>query len=413
MNLKTIIFIASTLICGLLNGQEKEVNLNQLLAPSSPAFNLLGISPETIERPTNPTDFALSLNNASQNLSTIPSNYAMEVAPFWLLNAKKMRWENFIGTKFGDNIQQSSIVSVGTTTTLSKIDSSKISQIAIGFKISLLRGKTNDEYKTWKDSVDKILNQINISYQSILDSLIKKDKVYQELMKSVMDSTKDFETKQKIEEIAKKFRRETIEPKARSILYLKTDSVKNNYITKLAKSTNFTRVGWKLDFAGGCVLDFPKSDYYYGRTSKAALWVTGGYDDPTKASFFGTIRLNSDYYTSMINDSGQVIPFINSSLLNFDAGLKLIYNLSEKFYISTELIIRNPIVPNKKIFEANQISYQKNTERWTVALNYNVANNQNVSFTFGKNFDNKFEGKNSLIAFLSYAIGIGSSRPTK
>ena len=410
MKYKIILISQLVFVFPFCKAQENEVKLNQLLAPSSPAFNLLGISPETIERPTNPTDFALSINNASQNLSTIPSNYAMEIAPFWLLNAKNMRWENFVGNKFVDNLPQSMVISIGTTTTISKIDSSKVSQAALGFKMSLFRGKTNKEYLTWKDSVDKMLGDVNVLYFKILDSLQNNDKVYVTLMKPVLNPTTTVEEKKPFEEVASKYSHDNLEPKARTITYART---KNNYINHLAKSTNFTRVGWKLDFAGGVVIDFPKGDYYNKRTSRAAFWLTGGYDDPSTASFLGSIRVNSDYYTSMLNDSGRVVPFINSNIINFDAGLKFIYNLSEKFYVSFEAIVRNPIIANKKIYDDNHISYQKKTERWTLAFNYNVASNQNVCFTFGKNFTNMYDTKNTLIAYLTYIIGIGSKRSTE
>ena len=45
------------------------INVNVLSAPSSPAFNLLGISPSSIQTPTDLTTFKLSIQNATNNFT--------------------------------------------------------------------------------------------------------------------------------------------------------------------------------------------------------------------------------------------------------------------------------------------------------------------------------------------------------
>jgi hypothetical protein len=413
--MKTKKYVALLAICltHLVRSQDDGVKLNQMMAPSSPAFNLLGISPETIERPTNPTDFALSLNNASQNLSIIPSNYALEIAPFLLMNKKSLRWEDFVGNKPKYNVPQTAMLSIGTATSISKVDSSTISQIAVGWKISIFRGKTSDDYVHWKASIDSVLKKQNNDQRAVLEELKAQDIIYQLLLKNAKDTTKTFEEKKTFRKAADDWSRTVLEPKTREKSGPeKGDSIRNAFISKMAKRTDFIRTGWKLDAAAGIILDFPSNKYENGRTSKAAFWLTGGYDDPEKNSYLGTLRVNAGYFTTVLNDSGKVIPFVNTHIVTFDAGAKLIHNLSEKCYLTGEVIVRAPLdIGNKKVFEDNHIGLPKKTERWTVAINYNVGNNQNISFTFGRNFSGNFENKNSLIAFLTYMIGIGSKRP--
>ena len=62
--MKNIFIIISLLSIGILSfGQEKEVKLIDLKTPNSPGFQLLDISPSSIERPTNPKEFSLKVLN--------------------------------------------------------------------------------------------------------------------------------------------------------------------------------------------------------------------------------------------------------------------------------------------------------------------------------------------------------------
>ena len=87
---------AATLAISLLaataaTGQTVDTTLvtpdfNRLRTPESPAFHILGISPSAIARPTSPKAFAFSFLNSlreQEQLSLIPSNFAIEVNPYW------------------------------------------------------------------------------------------------------------------------------------------------------------------------------------------------------------------------------------------------------------------------------------------------------------------------------------------
>ena len=61
------------------------IPLEQLAVPDSPASMVLGVSPTEIARPTTPAEFAVSLATAAEGSpNLIPSNYALEVAPYWM-----------------------------------------------------------------------------------------------------------------------------------------------------------------------------------------------------------------------------------------------------------------------------------------------------------------------------------------
>jgi hypothetical protein len=58
---------------------------HKLRTPVSPAFQILGIAPAHVERPTTPATFAASVLQKVQDFSgVLPKSMGVEVAPFWL-----------------------------------------------------------------------------------------------------------------------------------------------------------------------------------------------------------------------------------------------------------------------------------------------------------------------------------------
>src|SRR5690349_5976055 len=57
--------------------------LDSLRTPPSPAFALLGVEPSAAERPTTPSDVAVTLVNSLRE-QTLPRNFAFEASPYWL-----------------------------------------------------------------------------------------------------------------------------------------------------------------------------------------------------------------------------------------------------------------------------------------------------------------------------------------
>ncbi len=71
-----------------------ELSLDLLRTPSSPAFQILDVGVTKIERPYSPTDFMVSVNQASDNFTTIPLNYAIDISPFWLVKGETITYDN-------------------------------------------------------------------------------------------------------------------------------------------------------------------------------------------------------------------------------------------------------------------------------------------------------------------------------
>jgi len=159
MKSKLLLLLLCFYFAGLKAQTDSTVTFDQLQVPSSPAFTILGISPNNIERPKNPTDFAFSLGNATSGFTAIPKDYAVEFAPFWIFGKKKATFREFISNTPKNNMAQTFTVSIATTTAKTQIDSSQIRKAGVGLKLSVFRGQPRDEFKKWNDSVSFYLGK--------------------------------------------------------------------------------------------------------------------------------------------------------------------------------------------------------------------------------------------------------------
>ena len=61
-----------------------------LAVPDSPAFTVLGISPQNVTRPTSPKDLAASLLNGLDQNGNFQTGIALDTAPFLLIAGSKL-----------------------------------------------------------------------------------------------------------------------------------------------------------------------------------------------------------------------------------------------------------------------------------------------------------------------------------
>lgn len=308
MKLKILLLLFIGLsLQGYAQQKDTVVTLDQLRAPSSPAFNMLGISPDEIERPKNPTDFALSLGNASNNFSAFPQSYAVEVAPFWVLGGKSS-FEQFIDHKnIGNNIKQTAVFSLGTSPANSIKDQSQYRQVAAAVKFSILRGVVGKEFAAWKDSLNKyqagytarvtlIKNTLDKMNQGKIDSLKKLYQKYQ-----ATDPEKANKAQKDVDDI-----RDAIEIQAKQLERITQNKKELEKLAELSKQTSFKRYGFKMDWAAGVVIDYPDSTFNQSYLSKLATWFTAGYENKDGSNYLFLLRYAANFNRFYRNDLNQI-----------------------------------------------------------------------------------------------------------
>lgn len=394
-----VVLLAVLLPLQFVYAQKKDtsISIDQLQVPSSPAFNMLNISPDNIERPKNPTDFAIALSNATSGFTTLPKDYAIELAPFWIFARKKASFEDFKDNKPAKNILQTMLISAGTTGARSQVDSSEYRKMAFALKFSVFRGEMGDEFKQWNDSIGYYLQasaeiagkiaaqfamQQNEKMQRFTDSLEQTGAPrWQDSIKAVLQATEAFNNG-----LHDKLVTDSLNAYNRNIAVLRS----------LISRTDFRRYGFKMDLAAGMVLDYPDSTFQRSYVSRVSGWLTAGWEDPS-FNVLGVLRFSQNFMHAFRNDSGKIVNNIRWAELDY--GLRIYKDFTDKLTLSAEAIHR--------------LSRSNSSDRFMVAVNYKIGKNQNLSFSYGKNFDNTYYKEGNLVAALNLMIGLGSARPVK
>src|SRR3954463_2557049 len=130
------------------------IELDNLKTPTSPAFELLGVSPTAIARPATPRALATELLSSTNQGTVLPNNYALEVAPYWLKPHPKLTFQEYTSPSAGQSIRQTFSVSFATSRD-STADSS-VRRAALGVRLLPLSGRVSRKFTSLLASLDSI-----------------------------------------------------------------------------------------------------------------------------------------------------------------------------------------------------------------------------------------------------------------
>lgn len=383
--------------------------LDLLRAPASPASNLLGFAVSDIDKPTDVSEFMVSLQSATSSFIKLPSNYAIDIAPFLLFanddagsDTKKLTTKNNI-------IKQTLVLSLAykspdeDETVLNPTSSYG----GIGFKVSFLRGHYNSKTIRGFNKINAVKLKatqddelkVTAEQQKIMDNDPELKLLEEERRNFIKNATPEVKnaiasgdkTNEKYNEIQNKIDR----------LYkqLATEKAQIKYGTELkeaASTFQVERIGWSLDLAGGLSGEFLNKKFDDSRVHNAGAWLSGGYTGKTGVSFLGLAKF--------LHNPDQVVPkdsvteFANTT--NWDAGGRLIYSKPQsKFSASVEYISRWT--------SADAVG---RTWRFVFNADYAIWENQKLTFSFGRNFDGTITKDGNLVAALSFLTGFGNRR---
>lgn len=386
-----LLFLTDALIFSQENEITREVSLSMLIAPASPGFVLMGKEPASVEQPGSVSDFAVSVLNRTKDLTLLPLNYAVEVAPYWLIGAPQLTYEKFNaeGNPLENFLQtfSLSIASSAEEIIIPETPSLTVTSAAAGFRFSLLRGKIDTSFNKYYVRIDSIaerMKSINTVFHEETVRRKTKDIILDSLKKMLLDPDL---TSEEINFIGEKLRirNEQIENEIKKELTepfkAESESIKN-IISRL----QLKRIGWKADLAAGILFDFLQQKFNKGELNRYGFWLNGGYEW-TNFSGLGVFRF--------LNNPK------NSGMNSFDIGGRFIYNL-KKFGFSLEGILR-------------KIAGSGAADQWrgAVIFDYYFAENKKISFTFGKNFEErfKFSHEGDIISAINLQFGFGTERP--
>ena len=74
---------------------QSQFSIDELRAPTSPAFTILNVAPTNVVRPNTPRQLALEILSATERSGgDLPSNLALEIAPYWLFDRPNLTFDS-------------------------------------------------------------------------------------------------------------------------------------------------------------------------------------------------------------------------------------------------------------------------------------------------------------------------------
>jgi hypothetical protein len=125
---------ATEFLKGLATGKPIKLVTLDLAVPDSPAFAILGLSPETIARPASPRELATTLLNGVDQRGNLQSGVAIDLAPLFLFAGNSLTFDDY-KRQFGTRLFARTQVSVATAKGAGERD--KAVRAALGVKTTL------------------------------------------------------------------------------------------------------------------------------------------------------------------------------------------------------------------------------------------------------------------------------------
>lgn len=400
-----IVFLAAVVGTTTVHAQltvDTTIKPDLLKSPASPAFNILGIAQSDVERPGDLNAFALSIQNATNNFTSIPESYAFQVAPF-LMGRNKYSLSQFDNNKHA--FKQSFQFSAGFTHIGPRgkedTDSLKTTKLGLGIKFSIIRPEwtadTRNRYTLLRQAqVQLIADRRTYEEKHPLYVKLKEKKQRLQVleMKTTLKEQEQQEFNQLIGEI-----RET----EKNIGEEYDDVLPNGEAFRAAKkaATDFKseRSGFFLDFSGGMALDFPDNRFNNSNVYRAGMWLTGGNENGNKG--ISSLFIIRYLYNPTTLFAAPVGFRKGGKLSTLDMGGRFLLDVSrEKFVLSAEALYRS-ILGKSTV-----------TPSWRFVMNaeYDLDSNRKLTFAFGRDFDGTISKGGNLVAMINLIAGFGGER---
>jgi len=139
MRLRVSFFVALCLatcpgpILGQTPKSPSELNLD-FSVPESPAFTVLGLTPQTVTRPASPRDFATALLNGVDENGNFQTGVALDTAPYMLLAGKKVTLDDYQGRRI---VRFFARTQLSFATTKGANEDDKSARMALGLHFTL------------------------------------------------------------------------------------------------------------------------------------------------------------------------------------------------------------------------------------------------------------------------------------
>ncbi len=401
-----IILIVSVLFCSFVSVAQNDPTpkFESLKLNSSPAFILLGVEPENLQRPSSPKEFMAGIQNTIVNQKLKP-NVAFEVTPYYWKNPDKdpdrFKPEKFLlrNKSAFRSIAETFSLSIGTsesdTVVFGKLKPG--TGLGMGIRFTIIDGSPSrpnlNRLVEWNKHNYRVAILSSIYGKMITDQVSKENAVRsaiedanEQFKKQDEESLYSVATPQDLTDVSLSIRMDLINkmnlPDSLFVQELvKLFNETNNKQTAVLAEINkekvpFAKNGFMLEFAAGNASVFQQNKWDSVAYAKTAIWLTPSYRWQRNhdgaaielLDLIGVVR-----YT--INNKQDSIDAANY----FDAGIKGQYT-HNRWSFSIEGVLRwaSTIPDGLK---------KKQTYRLVSSLDYKFSELVTFKFSFGTNFD--------------------------
>lgn len=361
------------------------VTVDELSAPTTPAFVLLGVSPASVERPESGKAFIFNAINKLTSSGGLPEDYAFELTPFWMKSNRSLSFAEYQRPAFWHGIAQSLRISVAAAPIpgATKNADSLGTKLAIGFNTKVRNGRPNPTMNTSLEAL-YARNKALLALDRELEKLEEDLEANQVQLKT---ATTDAEKAPIISAISS-IERDITRKKAETA----NTEAEITTATLVIQTLDAQRVGFFLTIAAGQAWNFAGDDTTNAIMNRRGVWITPAYrklrcEKGCEASFdvIGVGRYLKDPDTDGM----------------FDYGGRLVWRPTRQFNSSFELI--------RRIAPATSGANGESTEdsnRAAGLVEYRIREDVILYGSFGQDFK-KATGAKPLVSLLGLNIGFG------
>jgi len=358
---KTLIILAYIIICKSVTAQKLDVQLKDLVVPSSAAFSVLDFTPKIIERPGTIKSLALNVVNQVGESAGFPKNFATEFAPYWFFENHNMNIFKYYGIKHTNDKYTGQNVFSNLRSTSASLGSL--------FRDSSKKLPVDINYLSYGVRANIISVRSTFVLKSIYDRILAINKSLGEHLTQVdCSSIPDDSIRQRLDCLGKNLEK----------------ALKKDSILTVTRSQFSELVGLRpwlaVDIALASSTAFGRGSISNSKRYRTGAWATLSLSIPfAKKADIEQFLKNKNYFNGYILlrsiDENQTMDFVNFAGNKYlDIGGRAELELN-RFSLSIESIHRS-----------NADHKNLNTSRTVGLIQYRVTDNLYFSGTFGKDF---------------------------
>lgn len=325
---------------------QTSVTIDDLSAPTAPAFVLLDTTPAAVARPETPKAFTVNLlNSLTSSNGGLPKNYALELAPYWMASHPSLTFQQYQRPSVWQSLAQTLSMSVATVPIeTTGATTTPGTRVGLGVRTSVVNGSPNPTLAALVEALqqidDEILDRVNAGLE--------------------------------------------VGPELRA---------RARQASAAVQAADAERIGFFLALAAGQAWAVPGDDLAQQRVERRAIWVTPSYRFRACTA--------SGSCESML-DVIAVIRVLQDRVRGWawDYGGRLAWRPTRVFHVSVESLARS---------EASRQpagGLTGGSTRTAGILEYRIRQDLVIQASFGRDFRND-AGVDPLVSMLGLNLGFG------